>query len=209
MREDDRPWAQTFSGRIFPLIDPCIGDVYWPDIICGLAHENRYSGQARTYSVAQHSIVVADQLPPKWRLYGLLHDAHEAYIGDITTPVSHALQMLGDGARDGLGRIGKAIRDLKAGIDFAVYSAANLPWPIPVQIENAIHLADVRAMMTERRDLMHKPPKSWGGRLENVEPLPDRIIPWRSPEHTIARFTMALGDAGLSGLHRAIFTAGM
>ena len=199
--EDDRPWAQTFSGRIFPLVNPCVEDVHWPDIIYGLAHCNRFAGQAGVYSVAQHSILVADQLSLEWRLYGLLHDAHEAVIGDITTPVSHALQWHGDRACDGLGRVGLAIKQLKEGIDFAIYSAAGLAWPVPPAIARTVHIADQRAMMTERRDLMKRPHKSWGEALESVSPLPERIIPWRSPDHAVARFTLALGDAGLSGIH--------
>lgn len=202
--QDDRPWAQTFSGRVFPLIDPEPYDVYWPDVVYGLAHCNRFAGQVGTYVVAQHSIVVADQLPPEWRLYGLLHDGHEAYIGDPTRPFVQALQWYADGAIDDMGHVGKGVRKLKAGIDRAIYTAAGLEYPVPLRIDNAVHIADVRAMMTERRDLMRRPPKSWGRELEEVPPLPHRITAW-SPTHAIAQFVLALGDAGLN-IGAPIFT---
>ncbi len=203
---DDRPWAQTFSGRVFPLVKPEPSDVYWPDVIYALAHENRFAGHVGTYSVAQHSILVGDQLPQEWRLYGYLHDGHEFVIGDFTTPASHALQLIVDGARYGLGPVGQGIRKLKSDIDRAIYIAAGLEYPVPLQIDNAVHIADVRAMMTERRDLMRKPPKSWG-RYEQVLPLPDRIVAW-SPTHTIARFMLALGDAGLN-ITTPLFVSGV
>ncbi len=180
------PWSQTFSGRAFPMEDPDPSDVHWPDIIYGLAHINRFCGQAGPYSVAQHSVLVADQLPADMRLYGLLHDAHEAYIGDTSTPVKRAL-----GIRNRL-----SLWSLADSVDRAIYLAAGLAYPVPETIAEAVHIADMRALMTERRDLMKAPPKSWGAEYEALVPLPDRIRPW-SPQQAIARFAGALSDAGL------------
>lgn len=182
------PWVQTFSGRAFPLLDPKPEDVYWPDIVYGLAHINRFAGHAGTYSVAQHSCVVADQLPAEWRSYGLLHDAHEPYIGDITTPVKQALLILGgDGAW--------GAHTLARRIDRAIYEAAELTWPVPQTIAEAVHIADERAMVTERRDLMKRPPKGWG-KYESVVPLPEHIERW-TPEQAIRRYAAALNAEGL------------
>lgn len=193
------PWVQTHSGRAFPLIDSQQSDVYWPDIIYALAHLNRFSGHADSYSVAQHSILVAKQLPQEWKLYGLLHDAHEAMIGDITTPVSRALQILGDGVEGGFcptGRVHRAIRQLKDGVDAAIYPAAGLHWPIPQTIEEAVHVADKRAFVTEVRDLLGRSSKSLGPDYECLVPLPESIIAWDT-DTTIARFGSALLAAGL------------
>lgn len=61
---------------------PCI-----ETIAQSLAFTNRYNGSIGTYSVAQHCVLVARQLPPELRLAGLLHDAPETYLGDMPAPL--------------------------------------------------------------------------------------------------------------------------
>lgn len=179
---DDRPWLQTRSGRAFPLVDPEPSDVHWPDVVYALAHINRFGGHVGPYSVAQHSVLVAEQLRPEWRAYGLLHDAHEAFIGDIPTPLKKLLSW-----RSG----DPGLWGLADGIDRAILLAAGLTYPVPQEIAEAVKIADVRVMMTERRDLMSKPPHSWGAEYENVEPLPEYIETWHA-QKAIARFALML-----------------
>lgn len=176
------PWSQTRSGRAFPLVDPEPSDVYWPDVAYALAHINRFGGHVGAYSVAQHSVLVAEQLRPEWRAYGLLHDAHEAFLGDIPTPLKRLLD-----ARDSYNAVWAIAND----IDRAVLRAAGLCYPVPSEIAEAVHVADIRVLMTERRDLMREPPHSWGVEYENVEPLPERIVPWPA-DKSIARFALML-----------------
>ena len=82
-------WLTTQSrGRFYPL-DPKEEEVNLYDIAWALSHLTRYNGHMdRFYSVAEHSVHVANQIPDvetaKW---GLLHDAPEAYIGDLVRPV--------------------------------------------------------------------------------------------------------------------------
>lgn len=166
------PWTQTASGRAFPLLDPTPADVHWPDIARHLAHINRYSGAAGRYSVAQHSCLVADLMPRQWRAYGLLHDAHEAYLGDITTPVVAALDYVG---ADTPGRSTRALKDIA---DAAIHAAAQLPWPPPLEVRNAVREADVVALMTERRDLLGRSPRPWADHFEAVQPLAWPIARW-------------------------------
>lgn len=180
------PWLQTRSGRAFPLIDPQPSDVYWPDIIFALSHVNRFGGHAGGYSVAQHSILVADSLPLEWRAYGLLHDAHEAFVGDFPTPLKNMLEDRGMG-----------LWSVAMDIDHAIFLAADLVYPMPEEIDEAVHYADVRALITERRDLMAEPPHAWGDWYESANPFPERIVRW-SPEQTIRRFATALANAGLT-----------
>lgn len=65
---------------------PCI----WV-IAKALSNINRYGGHVGQYSVAQHCVLVASQLPDDLKLSGLLHDACEAYLGDIISPVKRGL----------------------------------------------------------------------------------------------------------------------
>lgn len=67
-----------------------IGEAFTPNIdhiANRLAHINRFNGDVGQYSVAQHSVLVSLMLPPDLQLSGLLHDATEAYIGDVTKPL--------------------------------------------------------------------------------------------------------------------------
>lgn len=161
------PWMPTARGAVFPLLGPAAADVDFRAVAEGLAKACRFAGQlAAFYSVAQHSVVVADMLPPEARPYGLLHDAHEAFVGDIPTPVEEALRRLGAG--DAVGR-------LKAGLDAAIFPAAGLAWPLPANIAYMVRCADLTALATERRDLLAAGP-AWGRDLP--PPLARVITPW-------------------------------
>ena len=80
-------------------------------------------------SVAHHSVLVADRVPDCARIHALLHDAHEAYLGDIQRPVSRALAC------------GAALHDLRRRLDAAIYAALDVPQPSPL-VRAAVRLAD-------------------------------------------------------------------
>lgn len=72
-----------------------IGKPFTPNIKTiakALSNINRYTGHVGQYSVAQHCVLVARQLPDELKLSGLLHDAPEAYIGDIASPLKQHLK---------------------------------------------------------------------------------------------------------------------
>jgi hypothetical protein len=78
---------QTYTGRQFWPIDPRANEVHIEDIAHALSMMCRYNGHCRTfYSVAEHSVLVSQHVPPEHALWGLLHDASEAYIADIVRP---------------------------------------------------------------------------------------------------------------------------
>ena len=86
-------WIATSSGGVFHLKDPNPDEVSIFDIAESLSKLSRFNGQLPSfYSVAQHSCLVMELLPQDAKPYGLLHDAHEAYIGDMTRPVSNLLK---------------------------------------------------------------------------------------------------------------------
>ena len=81
---------ETYTGGRFDLLEPDPGDVRLRDIAAGLSHTCRFGGHCRWfYSVAHHSLHVSRELPdePRLQLLGLLHDAGEAYLGDIPRPL--------------------------------------------------------------------------------------------------------------------------
>lgn len=93
MRDNDREgnFIETYTGNRFFPFDPRPEEVRLADIAAGLAHVCRFGGHCRHfYSVALHSLHVSSELSvrgPRLELYGLLHDAGEAYLGDIPRPI--------------------------------------------------------------------------------------------------------------------------
>lgn len=79
----------TYTGIRFEFADPTPEDIRGRDIANGLAYTCRFVGQGTEfYSVARHSLNVARHLEatgasPAVQAYGLLHDASEAYLGDV------------------------------------------------------------------------------------------------------------------------------
>lgn len=151
-------YVSTFSGNRFYPLEPRIDRVAIEDIAHGLAYLCRFNGQTREfYSVAQHSLIVASQVPAELRLAALLHDAAEAYLGDMVKPLKvllPAFALLEDKV--------SAIIAATFGIDFTDYAP--------------IKQADLVALATEKRDLMPHSVERWAY-LDGVKALPDRIVP--------------------------------
>jgi hypothetical protein len=78
----------TFSGiRFWPLI-PNPADIRIEDIAHALSNQCRFAGHAsKFYSVAEHSVHVSKLSAPEDALWGLLHDASEAYLVDLPRPL--------------------------------------------------------------------------------------------------------------------------
>lgn len=101
-------WIQTSSGRkVYPL-DPRADEIDYDDVCLGLAREWRFGNHCNEYSVAHHSVLVstyAEKLATErgWlpgeihevACEGLLHDAAEAYLGDIPRPLKRLRVMRG------------------------------------------------------------------------------------------------------------------
>lgn len=88
-------WMTTQLGIRFWPMDPRTDEIFIEDIAFALSKLCRFGGHAnRFYSVAEHSVHIGDYLlrtyhDEKIALGGLLHDAAEAYVGDLQKPVKH------------------------------------------------------------------------------------------------------------------------
>jgi 5'-nucleotidase len=90
---------QTFTGRGISLFNPAPSDIDIQDIAHALSNLTRFTGHGKAfYSIAEHCVHVASLLPDCYKLEGLLHDAAEAYINDLSTPLKHSGQL--DGYRE-------------------------------------------------------------------------------------------------------------
>jgi hypothetical protein len=162
-------FIRTFSGIDFWPFDPRTNEIDIVDIAHALSNICRFGGHCRKfYSVAQHSVHVSTVLEMErfnWTkfktesLIGLLHDAPEAYIGDMVTPVK------------------KHLRSFKK-VDSGIWSAIALKFKLPGYIPFNVHAADVVAIRTEVRDLINGDPAWVKNRPYcDFEPDKKKIIP--------------------------------
>lgn len=144
-----RAWQRMLSGRRLDLLDPSPLDIELEDIAHGLARVARWNGQTigdHAYSVAEHSLLVEKiahglkgDLPRKWRLAALLHDAPEYVIGDLISPFKAAI---------GLDYIELEDRLLRA-----IHIHFGLPGTLPKTVTTLIKRADKMAAFFEATQL--------------------------------------------------------
>lgn len=144
------PTIVLHSGAIFDLLDPWSSDFAIEDIAHGLANTCRYAGQCRSfYSVAEHSLLVSQSVR-SFEFEALMHDAAEAFIGDVTRPLK---QLLPDYKR------------IEAKIQDAIFARFGLPGVVP----EAVKQADLRVLAAEQAQLMPPGTADWA-HAEGIEP---------------------------------------
>lgn len=168
------------NGRPWNLLDPKVEDVSFTGIAHNLSCQPRFNGSLGRYSVAEHCVHVHDEAqrrayPKPVRLLALLHDAHEAMIGDITTPVVQALDYLSKLRDDpeNATKVSSLIGCLKHMTDRVIFTAANLPEEVYLSEETQswIRQLDLGALKTEKEYLQPDSCFDWGSWLEEIKPL--------------------------------------
>lgn len=170
-----------YSGRKFYPLDPRPEDFAIEDIATGLAREPRWNGQTdNTYSVAEHSVLVARLLPVEYQLVGLLHDASEAYMKDLPGPIKHLTALA-------------AYREIENSVQKVIYNAFDVEPLSPERYESVIKTVDRRVQVTEARDLF-TPARFLEGKFGDIEPYPFEIRP-TGEIHARGIFMRAFGEA--------------
>lgn len=187
-------FIRTFTGIDFDLSAPAPEMVDIRDIAHALARICRFNGHTSgdtAYSVAQHSVAVsiraglsAGRLAAR---LGLLHDAAEAYLGDMTAPLK---------------RLMPDFVALEREVEAAIARRFDL-WPpvsVPIPARDAVREADRRMLATEARDLMGlaNPAAAGFGNRPDYTDMP-RIIPWPAADAEAAfltRFNELFGEDG-------------
>jgi len=119
---------RTYTSKLIDLTAIAPSDIDIVDIAHSLSNLCRFNGHSRKfYSVAQHSCWVAAHCPPEYKLEGLLHDAAEAYIGDVTRPLKQLL--------------GEPYKQLEQSIELAIALRFGLTYPWPDSVKDADNLA--------------------------------------------------------------------
>ncbi|MCX5571461.1 hypothetical protein [Kaistia nematophila] len=193
-------WKQSRSGLAIDLVRPDLSKIdLHVDVAVPLSLINRFDGHAsfsewHGYSVAQHCCLGADAILHETggdtdaALAFLLHDAHEVFSGDITTPVAEALNRmvvdpLGRLVVDPQGRlvpsnlVRRAIKDMKQRLDAALYARLDLDWPLPPRLAEIVADMDIRMLRAERDQFMAPPPAPWHDAVERAAPIVS--LDWR------------------------------
>jgi 5'-deoxynucleotidase YfbR-like HD superfamily hydrolase len=167
-------WIQTYTGRAIHFDRAPRPDEIDPiDISVALSRLARFNGHSREcYSVAQHSCIVATHVTDDaLRLPALLHDAHEAYLGDVVTPLKDSLKYTARAYATQFFTERDPIRELAVQFDKAIgerfgFDPELLRHPLIVE-------ADARALATEKRDLVTYSQNAW---RPTAEPYDTKIL---------------------------------
>lgn len=154
------PTILTASGSYFNFLQPGHSEINILAIAHALSHLCRFTGHCRDlYSVAQHSVMVSHLVPAEHALAGLLHDAAEAYLGDVSAPLKSLLP------------------DYQA-IEREVQGAVLQHFGLAAELPSCVKKADRVMLATEYRDLMsHAHHGEVWDSLVGVEPLHATLKP--------------------------------
>lgn len=172
-------WITTYTGRRFDPGDIREEAIALEDIAHALGNLCRFTGHcARFYSVAEHSCHVSDHAPHERSAWGLLHDAAEAYIADLNTPIKR---------RPGLEGYSALEDEIQAAIAkrFGVKSVNIKP-------------IDQRLLVTEAEQLLPQE-NAWRiqqPQYQSIRPIP-MILPCWSPETAKAEFLARARKLGI------------
>lgn len=150
-------WMETARGNFVNLVHPDTSTISIKDIAHSLARQSRYFGHSRGpfgYSIAQHSVWVADYLKlvsandVMLQLYGLLHDAHEAYLGDLIYPLKS------------IPEVRAVIKPLEKRMQACIHASLDISRP-GTQTSALIQEADAQALAIEAIHLMPSKGNGW------------------------------------------------
>jgi hypothetical protein len=152
-------WMQTVSGVAFYPLDPRPDEVHIEDIAHALSMLCRYGGHTRRfYSVAEHCVLMSRAVAPEHALWALLHDATEAYMGDLIRPLKRQMP---------------AYAEAEGDLMLVICHRFGLDYFEPAEVK----AADTRILRDERAVLLGEPPQPWLA-IENVQPLGVEVEGW-------------------------------
>lgn len=146
------PYIETFTGKKFYFLDPTPDMVDIEDIAHSLSNQCRFAGHvSKFYSVAEHSINVCNLVQRATRddrlsLAALLHDASEAYLIDIPSPIKQHLP---------------GYKDIELRVMRCVADKFGCTWPPAGPEGNIIHEADQVQLKTEAKWLLPSKGDDW------------------------------------------------
>ncbi len=166
------------SGNYYHFLDPDKNSFNLEDIAQSLSNTCRFGGHCHPYySVAQHSILVSQIVPEEFAMAGLMHDAAEAFVGDIPSPFK------------------TLIKSVYGPLEDAAHAAVADRFGLSLTLPLCVKEADLRLLVTEKRDLMPQTDVDWP-MIHGYEPMDDVIIPM-SASYAKAEFLLRFSQIRL------------
>lgn len=169
------------SGAYFDLLAPETSAFTIGDIAHALSHLCRFTGHVhKFYSVAEHSWHCSTIVPPKLALHALMHDAAEAFIGDVAKPLKVLLP---------------GYREIEKRIEAAVLRRCGLDPEMPPEVKQA----DLQMLRSEQRWCMRSA-EAWPG-IDMLQPIvrPAFWEPREARRRFLDRFEELGGKVGKNG----------
>lgn len=160
-------WIQSYLGKKINIFDFDTSQIHIEDIAHHLSMICRFNGAVmRPYYVSDHSIRVYKCLKETNaskidQLWGLLHDAGEAYANDLARPQKMQPEY-------------SEYRKIESNVLKVIAKKFNLPAEIP----EIVKYYDTVLLVTEKRDLLRHPKLNWNGISKNIKPLKEVIVPY-------------------------------
>lgn len=127
---------RTFTGKYVNVFEPTEEMICIEDIAHSLSFQCRFGGHLpKFYSVAQHSALCSQMVEQEFKLAALLHDASEAYLLDIPSPVKNGLSNY---------------KEIEDNLMKVIAEKFNFEYPLPTEVK----LADLRLLNLEWNSLM-------------------------------------------------------
>lgn len=175
-------WIQTYTGIAFDFSDMRVESICIEDIAHALSHVNRYTGHTHyAYSVAQHSVLVAMRVKELGGdqsevLAALLHDATEAYLGDVSSPLKRLLPQY------------NVIEKQLASLIDEKFNLGGMVKNLTARIKQA----DLEALASEAEIFFpaDKRPRSWGLPCQFVVSICDGVVPMQAKSAEILFLSM-------------------
>lgn len=146
-------WIQSVSGKKISLMEPDEMSIEIDDIAHALGMLCRFNGHGtKFYSVAEHSVHVSHEVDSSLAMVGLLHDASEAYLGDVPTPLKRRLK--------GFDLFESRMLDVIAARFLLERDAFEHP---------ELKRADVQLLVDEKAALMVEAPEPWPAQAPEVK----------------------------------------
>ncbi len=156
-----RSAIRTYTGQLFDFVEPEESPISIEDIAHALSLLCRFAGHCKEfYSVAEHSYRVSCICSKEHALWGLMHDASEAYCVDVPRPLKHMPNM-------------KHYRAHEKRVMRAICGWFNMDPVEPPEVKDM----DMVLLVTEQRDLLKNSIPDF-----HIKPLVGKISPVTSKQ---------------------------
>lgn len=168
---------QTYTGLKFYPMDPHPEDISSLDIAHSLSLLCRYNGHVQRFmSVAEHCVLMSEAVSPENALWALLHDATEAYVGDMVKPLKRSMPEY-------------------VAVENKVMECIAQHYGLGSSMPAEVKEADLRILINEREALLTPTSFLWEATV-GLEPLPVTVEGWaprEAEERYLTRLTELLG----------------